>query len=108
MVATIYLGEKQDVFSVEIGCLQNVGAWIFYPSELVVETSNDGKNFKRLGRTKNKVSVNEAERIIQTLKVDKNTNTRYLRVTAKNIGSCPKGHAGEGKPAWLFVDEIIV
>ncbi len=108
MVATIDLGEKQDVSSVEIGCLQNVGAWIFYPSELVVETSNDGKNFKRLGRTKNKVSVNEAERIIQTLKVDKNTNTRYLRVTAKNIGTCPKGHAGEGKPAWLFVDEIIV
>jgi hexosaminidase len=108
MVATIDLGKKEDISSVEIGCLQNVGAWIFYPEELIVETSDDGQNFKRLGKTKNKVSVSEPGRIIQNLKVDKNANARFLRVTAKNLGTCPKGHAGEGKPAWLFVDEIIV
>lgn len=35
-------------------------------------------------------------------------NARYIRVTAKNIGVCPKGHPGEGKPAWIFADEIMV
>jgi len=29
-------------------------------------------------------------------------------VTAKNIGVCPKSHPGEGKPAWIFADEIMV
>ena len=33
---------------------------------------------------------------------------RYLHLVAKNIGVCPPGHAGEGKNAWLFVDEIMV
>lgn len=108
MVATIDLGETQNVSSVEVGFLQNVGAWIFYPTELIVEISDDGQNFKQLGKTKNKVSVNEPGRIIQTLKVNKTASARYLRVTAKSLGTCPKGHAGEGKPAWLFVDEIIV
>ena len=26
----------------------------------------------------------------------------------KNIGVFPKGHGGEGQPAWLFADEIVV
>lgn len=108
LVATIDSGKKLNVSSVEVGFLQNVGAWIFYPTELLVETSNDGINFKRLGRTKNKISTEEQGRIIQTLKVNKNANAHYLRITAKNLGTCPKWHAGEGKPAWLFVDEIIV
>jgi hexosaminidase len=108
MVATIDLGAKKDITSVEVGFLQNVGAWIFYPTELIVETSFDGKQFKKLGRTKNNISTQEAGRNIQTLKVDKSTEALYLRVTAKNLGMCPKGHPGEGQPAWLFVDEIIV
>jgi hexosaminidase len=31
-----------------------------------------------------------------------------LKIYAKNIGVCPKGHDGEGNAAWLFADEIIV
>jgi len=29
-------------------------------------------------------------------------------VIAKSIGTCPIGHPGAGKKAWLFVDEIII
>jgi hexosaminidase len=29
-------------------------------------------------------------------------------VVAQNLGKCPKGHAGEGKAAWMFIDEIAV
>jgi len=35
-------------------------------------------------------------------------SAKYVKVVAQNLGKCPKGHIGEGKPAWLFVDEIIV
>lgn len=31
-----------------------------------------------------------------------------MRVTAKNIGICPQRRKGEGKPAWVFANEIIV
>jgi hexosaminidase len=61
-----------------------------------------------MGSVKNKVSPNSGERQIQDLKVSKKATARYVRVSIKNLGTCPKGHAGEGKPAWLFVDEIVV
>lgn len=31
-----------------------------------------------------------------------------FEVKAKNQGVCPEGHPGAGKPAWLFIDEVIV
>lgn len=108
LVATIDLGETKSFSTVKVGVLQNVGAWIFYPSEVIVEVSSDGKNFKNAGKIKNKVGTMEPERMIQELVVNKKSKARFVQVTAKNIGTCPKGHAGEGKPAWLFVDEIIV
>ena len=33
---------------------------------------------------------------------------RFVRVTAKVLDQLPKGHSGEGKPAWIFSDEFIV
>jgi len=33
---------------------------------------------------------------------------RYIKVMAENIGLCPHWHKGSGGKAWLFVDEIII
>jgi hexosaminidase len=33
---------------------------------------------------------------------------RYVRVTAKTIGTCPAWHPGAGGKAWIFMDEIFV
>ncbi|WP_163325749.1 glycoside hydrolase family 20 protein [Draconibacterium mangrovi] len=107
-VGTVDLGEETEFNAVKVGVLQNIGAWIFYPSQMIVEGSIDGKTFKKIGSIKNKVSISDGERQIQELVVNKKASGRYLRVTVKNLGECPKGHAGAGDPAWLFVDEIIV
>lgn len=108
LVATIDLGESKKISTVRVGFVQNAGSWIFFPTELIVEVSSDGKSFKRMGSAKNKIPVTNPERLTQELVVEKNTSAKYIRVTATNLGECPKGHAGEGFPAWLFVDEIIV
>ncbi len=108
LIATLDLGEIKSFSTVKVGFIQNAGAWIFYPTELLVEVSSDGINFKKMGTDKNNVSPMSSERQIQELMAKKKTSARFVRVTAKNLGTCPKGHAGEGKPAWLFVDEIIV
>jgi len=107
-VGTVDLGKETEFSAVKVGVLQNIGAWIFYPSQMIVEGSIDGKTFKKIGSVKNKVSISDGERQIQELVVNKKALARYLRVTVKNLGECPKGHAGAGDPAWLFVDEIIV
>ncbi|MCK3684145.1 family 20 glycosylhydrolase [Maribellus sp. YY47] len=108
LVATIDLGKETSFSTVTIGALQNVGGWIFYPTEMIVESSDDGVTFKKVGSVKNKVDANDGERQVKDITVKKKASAKYLRVTVKNYGTCPKGHAGEGKPAWLFVDEISV
>jgi len=107
-VGTIDLGESKSFKSVKVGVLQNIGAWIYYPSQMIVETSSDGKTFKKLGSVKNKVSANESGRMIQDLAVKKKASARYVRVTVKNLKVCPKGSAHEGDPTWMFVDEVMV
>lgn len=108
LLATIDMGKVKSFSMVSVGANQNVGAWIFYPTEVLVEVSNDGKNFKAIGKTQNKVSVKEGGRLTRVFSVKKNAKARYVRVTAKNLGVCPKGHGGEGQPAWMFIDEIVV
>lgn len=108
LVATIDLGSQTSISKVQAGVLQNVGAWIYYPSEMVVETSADGNTYKKMGRVKNTVSPDDGARQVQDLRVTGKATARFVRVTLKNLGTCPKGHAGKGKPAWLFVDEIVV
>jgi len=33
---------------------------------------------------------------------------RYLRITAKNIKTCPDWHPGAGLASWIFCDEIVI
>jgi hexosaminidase len=109
LVATIDLGEETSVQKITIGCLQHYADWIFLPRSVTYEISNDGKNFINLRTVKNMISPDEKSAIIKDFTVNfPEQKARYIRVTAQNIGVCPKGHPGEGKPAWIFADEIVV
>ncbi|MBS1558805.1 MAG: family 20 glycosylhydrolase [Bacteroidetes bacterium] len=108
LMATIDLGETKSIHRVSIGCLQNYRAWIFMPQSVKVEISADGKSFIEVGIISNKISSDEKNSVINDFVVEfKQQKIKSIRVTAKrNI--CPKGHSGEGQPAWLFADEVVV
>lgn len=109
LVATIDLGEATTVQKITLGCLQRYSDWIFLPQSVTYEISNDGKNFTQVGLIKNTISPDEKNPVIKDFIADfPAQKTRYIRVSAKNLGVCPKGHPGEGKTAWLFADEIVV
>ena len=109
MVATIDLGAETSMQAISLGCLQNYGAWIFFPKSIVFETSTDGKTFTETATLVNTVSVNEKAVMIKDFSVNfPSLTARYVRVIAKNLGVCPEGHEGAGQPAWLFADELIV
>ena len=36
------------------------------------------------------------------------TQGRYIRVHAENVGEIPDWHRATGRRAWLFADEILV
>ncbi|MBS1757476.1 MAG: family 20 glycosylhydrolase [Bacteroidetes bacterium] len=108
LIATIDLGEITNIHSIALGCLQHYSDWIFMPSSVKFEVSDDGKNFTEIQTLKNTISVDEKASIINDFTANfESKNTRYIRVTASNT-VCPKDHPGAGKPAWIFADEIIV
>ncbi|MGJ7029669.1 glycoside hydrolase family 20 protein [Niabella hirudinis] len=109
MVATIDLGQPVTAGTITLGCLQHYGQWIFFPQWVQFEVSDDGKQFSEVAKVMNTVPV--ADKAAQTKDFTAKfgqRSFRYVRVTAKNLGQCPKGHPGEGQAAWLFCDEIMV
>ncbi|TWI78353.1 hexosaminidase [Lacibacter cauensis] len=109
LVATVDLGTEKNISRISLGCLQHYRDWIFLPTEVKFEVSLDGKIFTEVATVQNDVPVNT---LALTIKDFKTTfaaiNARYVRVTAFTLEACPKGHPGEGKPAWTFADELEV
>jgi hexosaminidase len=106
---TIDLGSPVEVSKVAVGALQSVGAWIFFPVSVEVLTAGDDGTFTTAGIAQNSISTSDPERKIQDFTVSFSpVKTRLVKVIAKNLGTCPAGHAGAGDKAWMFLDEIVV
>jgi hexosaminidase len=109
MVVTIDLGAATTASSITIGCLQNYGSWIFFPQSVKFEVSEDGQNFTEIKTVQNTIPPIAGPAQLQDFKVEfGEKKVKTIRITAKNLGVCPKGHPGEGQSAWLFVDEVLV
>jgi alpha-L-fucosidase len=107
--AVVDLGRQSPIRTITLTYLVTTGSWIFAPTEVTFEVSEDGKVFRRVGsvakdpgKWKDETGVNGFSRDLKA------TAARYVRVSAKNMGRCPADHPGKGGKAWLFVDEILV
>lgn len=102
------LGEVKQIDNVSYGFLNNPGNWIFLPTSVEVTLSEDGVTyFPSAGMKPNMLTPTDPANVTYSI-VRMGQKARYIRMIAKNIGVCPKGHWGEGQPAWLFMDEVMV
>lgn len=94
---TLDLGKKTSFSSVSTDFMQMCGPEIFYPADYVVSISDDGQNFRELGRM-HRDSEKTVNPDVMTFAVRKAAKARYIRVqaTASAFGG------------WLFADEIVV
>ena len=108
--AVIDFGKSISFTKIEIGFFQRQSSWIFFPEYVDFYISDDGKEFKKLVNIPTNVSLNDEKSQRKDYIYDSNRDNsmRYLKVFAKNIGICPKGHPAAGEKAWIFADEIIV
>ncbi len=107
--AIIDLGKVQKVNKIAVGFLQDQRSWIFMPPALDFYISEDGKNYRHIGKLENSISPEYKGVIIDDYVLDDiNRRARYVKVKAKNIGKNPEWHNSPGKKSWLFVDEVIV
>ncbi len=108
VIATLDLGEMHAVRKITAGFLQDQGAWIFLPSNVVFSVSGDGVSWKTLGGKSNPLEKTDQVLVKDFVQANEAINARYVRVSATNLGICPPWHPGAGAKAWAFVDEIVV
>lgn len=94
---------------IECRFLINQGSWIFGPEKVVLLVSADGNNYKEVKPIVEDDRNQNNNFEIKKFKTDvNNSNVRYVKMQAKNIGTCPQWHESAGGKAWLFLDEIII
>ncbi len=103
--ATIDLGVTVSVSKVEISTLSAPASWIYYPKNITLWVSNDGKNFEQVSV----ISTEEIEKANGKLTIIFETKSiKWIKVIAQNNGIISDGNPGAGSNSWLFVDEITV
>ncbi|MCX6181628.1 MAG: chitobiase/beta-hexosaminidase C-terminal domain-containing protein [Bacteroidetes bacterium] len=102
--AIITINHSVDISSVTINFHNQVNSWIHHPEKFEIYSSEDGKVFTLIAsKTQNKIGKQTVG-----VKIDfPILSTQYLKVVAKKT-IIPEGFPGEGQPAWIFADEIII
>jgi len=109
MEVDIDLQQAVEIHQISVGSLQNAGSWIFFPKRIEFYVSEDGIKFKKVAEPINEVDpLSEGAQLKDFSASFNPVKANFVKVVAYNIGKCPKGHAGEGKAAWLFIDEIAI
>ncbi len=102
------LGKSTRVSNVSVGFLQDSPSWIFLPEKVTLSYSEDGVSFIPLQSYSPQESKRRTDALIRNFSWQVNVNLRYLRIGAKNTGTCPSWHQGKGGKAWIFADEIVI
>jgi hypothetical protein len=109
MEATIDLGSLQTISSIKTHFLQDINSWVFMPLSVTFSISEDGKSFRSVGQVDNTTLSDKWGAIIAPYNIAfEPSKTRYIKVIAVSMKTCPSWHKGSGGLAWIFIDEISV
>lgn len=109
MDITVDLGKEVNVDSVNINFLLDENSWIFSPVQVVATVGNDTSEFSSDVRSDIYVQGGGTGNGPRIASIQLKGGTgRFVRIVATSPKVCPKGHLGEGKPCWLFADEISI
>ena len=107
--AVIDLKKPTEVSSVSLNTCVDKGSWIFDARNIEVSLSTDGVNFTSVAKHSLPAMEKNSADNINTYELKfSQTKARYIKVYATSEHNIPDWHAGKGKPAFLFVDEISV
>jgi hexosaminidase len=100
------LGREEEIRKISLRFYKAPSSWIYMPSSIKILVSADGVTYKELAAKNNPDS---GQMGVQTHEFSfDGIKTRYLKINAVNNGIIKPGFPGQGYPAWLFVDEVVV
>ena len=108
--AVIDMQRPTRVSTVGGSFLQTTRSWIWMPSRIEFESSDDGVTFTKIAEIQSDVTDRDEKPQIREFisKLNSPVTARYIRIRAHNIGKIPSWHPGSGLDPWLFVDEVIL
>jgi hypothetical protein len=111
----IDLKEVKQIQKIDATFLQDTRAWIFFPKQVEIYTSYDGKEYRPFGTqpitTFKSPSDNVDASIEKASSFTKPINCQFVKIIARNYGKLPAWHQGygmEGDNAFIFIDEITI
>lgn len=107
--AIIDLGQESEIKQVATNAIVDMSAWIMGSTGLVVSISDDNKEFREVAAKDIPAETNIDKKGVENYEITFDpVKARYVKVVIKRSPALPKGHAGEGKAAYMFIDEIEV
>jgi hexosaminidase len=107
--AVVDLDTITSVNKVSIGFFRATSSWVFPPEWVEFSISEDGEQFKQIGKVINDLLLKDPDWIKKDFSVFVGDfPARYIKIIAKNIGDLPAWHPVDAGKAWLMIDEIIV
>ena len=107
--AIIDLGQETEIKQVATNAIVDMSAWIMGSTGLVVSISDYNKEFREVAAKDIPAETNIDKKGVENYEITFDpVKARYVKVVIKRSPALPKGHAGEGKAAYMFIDEIEV
>jgi len=109
--AIIDLEEITEIRKISGDFLQIVNHIVFFPTDVKYYYSENGIDYKYLGKVPNQRPLTKQSKINDTQSFMHSfspVKTRYVKIVANNMETAPIWHHGAGLPTWIFVDEILI
>ena len=107
--AVIDLQEATEIKTVKFDTSVDKSDWVFDIRGIKISVSDDGENYKVLLDREHPSLTDEDPNIIYNHTFDlAPTTTRFVKIKALVEHSIPAWHPAIGKPAFIFIDELII
>ena len=100
------LGREEEIKKINLRFYKAPSSWIYMPSSIKISVSDDGLVYKEIA-VKNNPDTGQMGVQHHGFSFDA-IKTRYVKINAANNGIIKPSFPGQGYPAWLFVDEVVV
>ncbi len=108
-VANLDMGKVLDISKVSVSALESTGSWIFFPKQLKVSLSKNGKTYTNVIQKSIPTTAGPEPAVIRSFILGFDTQeARYIKVEINSNLVNPSWHPAPGQKCWVFVDEILV
>ena len=105
---TVDLLQPTRFSSIKLNFAKSPAEWVLFPTEILYSTSLDGNKWKPIESIKFDSTLPSLKEVKSAESKFKETEVRYIKVTATSLKVLPEWHEFKGSPCWIFCDELIV